>query len=294
MAKSTPNRVRILDVPIDSLTITQAVRKLTEEAADAKSPARMVTKPYVEFLDTASRNPEVAQLFDRAWLNLPDGVALQWAATYLYGGPRALRRWLWLSASIVLRPTAITTVLPEKLGGTTFTWPLLTAAAKANLKLFLVGSPRNGIQPTLDAIQARVPGLTVVGTFPGELAGLRGESLAEALRDPANTPEAELLAAIKHAKPDLVLVGMGFPLQETVIARLIAEVDHGIFVGEGGTFDFDSFGGSLRKAPTWMQRGGLEWLWRLILQPQRLSRQLAIPRFMVKTYRYGRELDRLN
>jgi N-acetylglucosaminyldiphosphoundecaprenol N-acetyl-beta-D-mannosaminyltransferase len=62
---------------------------------------------------------------------------------------------------------------------------------------------------------------------------------------------------------------------------------HGVFIGEGGTFDFESFGGERKRAPQWVQRVGLEWLWRLILQPGRILRQLAVPRFIYRVW-HGR------
>jgi N-acetylglucosaminyldiphosphoundecaprenol N-acetyl-beta-D-mannosaminyltransferase len=69
-------------------------------------------------------------------------------------------------------------------------------------------------------------------------------------------------------------------LQEHIISRLTPQLDHGVLIGEGGTFDYKQFGGHRRKAPVIMQRLGLEWLWRLILEPRRLRRQWAIPRFI--------------
>ena len=87
------------------------------------------------------------------------------------------------------------------------------------------------------------------------------------------------------AKADLVLVGMGFPLQERVCAYLATHSDHGVFVGEGGTFDYERFGGQRAKAPAWIQRVGLEWFWRLLLEPSRVIRQLAVPRFIYRIWR---------
>jgi N-acetylglucosaminyldiphosphoundecaprenol N-acetyl-beta-D-mannosaminyltransferase len=77
---------------------------------------------------------------------------------------------------------------------------------------------------------------------------------------------------------------MGFPLQEEVCANLVARTSHGVYVGEGGTFDFVAFGGSLPKAPVRVQKLGLEWLWRLGREPNRIIRQLAIPRFMYRIW----------
>lgn len=77
---------------------------------------------------------------------------------------------------------------------------------------------------------------------------------------------------------------MGFPLQERVCAYLAKHAEHGVFIGEGGTFDYADFGGRRTKAPVLLQRLGLEWFWRLLLEPQRLLRQLAIPRFIYRIW----------
>jgi len=99
---------------------------------------------------------------------------------------------------------------------------------------------------------------------------------------------AATAARVREAEADLVLVGMGFPLQEHVCARLAARLGHGLLIGEGGTFDYDSFGGRRRKAPSAFSRIGLEWLWRLAQEPWRLKRQLAIPRFIYRIWQLHR------
>lgn len=282
-----PNHYDILGVRVDALDMATAIQKITV-AAQAAEPARYLIKPYVEFLHQAGRNPEVAAVLNGAWLSLPDGVSTQWAAAYLYGGRRGIWRLLRLLTAIVVRPTDIREQIPEKFGGTVFTWRLLEAASRNHLSIYLVSSPNSGdISNAVAAIKERLPELTVAGTWPGRLDGKSGSALLAALsHEPV---EQELLADLKRKRPDLILVGMGFPLQEAVIAKLAPQLQHGVLVGEGGTFDYDSFGGNRRKAPEFLQRIGLEWLWRLILEPSRLRRQLAVPSFVWAVYRAGRK-----
>jgi N-acetylglucosaminyldiphosphoundecaprenol N-acetyl-beta-D-mannosaminyltransferase len=118
---------------------------------------------------------------------------------------------------------------------------------------------------------------------PGSLGGKYGPSLEQAVD--FESVERELVEELKQLKPNVILVGMGFPLQEKLMAKLTPQLGHGVLIGEGGTFDYDSFGGNRSKAPTWMQKSGLEWLWRLVLEPRRIVRQMAIPRFMWAVYR---------
>jgi N-acetylglucosaminyldiphosphoundecaprenol N-acetyl-beta-D-mannosaminyltransferase len=221
-------------------------------------------------------------------LSLPDGVSTQWAAAYLYGGRRSWWRSLGLLSGIVLRPAALRRQIPERFGGTVFAWQLLEAAATKKLRIYLIGSPSHSkIETAAQVISGRLPALKMVGTWPGRLGGKSGSALRQALE--ASPVEADLVADLRAKRPDIILVGMGFPLQEELMAKLTPQLKHGVLIGEGGTFDYDSFGGGRRKAPPAMQRAGLEWLWRLVQEPARWHRQLAIPRFTVKVYRSGRQ-----
>lgn len=286
MPAKVPQRYKILGVEVDSLTMRQAVERIGERAQ--LSQAVYVTKPYVEFFDVAVRNETVRRLLNDSFLCLPDGVSTQWAAQYLYGGRRWWGRGLWLAASIILKPSAIQKLIPEKFGGATFTWELLKYCQRHKLTVYLIGSPKKGsIATTAAAIIRQLPDLKIVGTRPGELAGLRGEALRKALVDQQPVAD-DLLQDIQAKQPNIILVGVGFPLQETLMANLAPQLSHGVLIGEGGTFDYDSFGGIRKRAPKWIQRIGLEWLWRLTIEPTRIERQRAIPRFMWRVYQAGK------
>lgn len=266
----------ILGVDIDAMTIDQAINYIVERAAVPSSAAFYVVKPYVEFLDLAGRDAKVRKLLNRAELTLPDGVALQLAAKFLYQSRRRVWDLVRLSASIIFKPNAIKQPLPERFSGITMTWPLLEQAAHTNLRVFLVGSPHeSSIEQTSDTIRRRLPGLNIVGTFDD-----RADGMFE-----------HLMAAVQAKSPDLILVGTGFPRQEQQMADLVQRLPHGALIGEGGTFDYQSFGGQRRRAPKWLQQLGLEWLWRLIQEPSRARRQLAIPRFIGRVYRAGRQMS---
>jgi N-acetylglucosaminyldiphosphoundecaprenol N-acetyl-beta-D-mannosaminyltransferase len=291
-------RVSILGVEVDALTRAQAVDYIVTRAGERQRPAGCVVKPYVEFLDRATADADIRGLLNAAELSLADGVALLWAAHFLadrgggagqqgadrrHGWFRDLLRFKLSVLEIIFRPAALRSPLPEKFAGTNFTWPLLEAAAAAGRSVYLIGSPiGSSIEHTRDVILKRLPSLNIVGALDGH--------------DPTAAPgavTADWLAAtaadLRAADPDLVLVGMGFPLQERVAAALAPKLTHGVLIGEGGTFDYASFGGARRKAPRLFQATGLEWFWRLLLEPSRLRRQLAIPRFMRAVWRSRRE-----
>lgn len=275
------DKLELLGVDVDALTMDDAMAYIIDRAAPGQ-PSAYVTKPYVEFMDRAYKDTELADLLNSADLSVPDGIALVWAAHYLYAGQRSFVRFWITLAQIIAAPEKLDWPIPERAAGTNFTWPLLTLANTAGLKVFLVGKLTPGqIDQTAHVIESKLPGIKIVGTLAGrDLGSKYGQVSDNWLAQTAET--------VASAKPDLVLVGMGFPLQERVCAYLREHVDHGVFIGEGGTFDYESFGGHHKKAPGVLQRAGLEWLWRLFTDPRRIIRQLAVPRFIYRVYKMRR------
>lgn len=279
MSKQTTfDKVKLLGIEIDALTNVEAIDYIATRATPGQ-PAGYITKPYVEFLDQTRRRPHLRSLINDADLTIADGVALVWAAHFLYAGPRNLWRFMLSLSQIVLSPRSLLWPLPDRAAGINLTWPLLERAAREHLKVYLIGSPKHGsIQHTVRTLSQKIPTLTIVGSHDGlDPTASRGHVSDDWLQTTT--------ATVRAAAPDLILVGMGFPLQETVCAHLAAHLDHGIAIGEGGTFDYELFGGTQPKAPAAFQRLGLEWLWRLAREPRRLVRQLAIPRFIWSIWR---------
>ena len=280
MSKQTDfDKVPILGVEVDAITIDQAIDYILTRAANHKQPAGYVVKPYVEFLDQAATNPTLQHILNNSELTLADGVALIWAAHYLYAGPHSLVRFWRSLFQIVLSPKTLQWPLPERIAGINLTWPLLEAATHRKTAVFLIGKENaKDIETTAAVIQQKLPELHIAGTFSGR-------DPSRPLGEVSEAWISEVLIAITGSKPDLILVGMGFPLQEQVMSRLAPQLPHGMLIGEGGTFDYEQFGGRRKKAPQIMQYLGLEWLWRLILDPRRIRRQLAIPRFIWRIWR---------
>jgi N-acetylglucosaminyldiphosphoundecaprenol N-acetyl-beta-D-mannosaminyltransferase len=156
---------------------------------------------------------------------------------------------------------------------------MLTAAASRKLRVYLVGTMTSDeINHVSETLQLKIPNLHIVGVHEGrDMSVEAGKVTAEWT--------GRLADQIEASDADLILVGMGFPLQEEVISVLATKLNHGVLIGEGGTFDYEQFGGTRTKAPAFMQKIGLEWLWRLILEPKRIKRQLAVPRFIWRIWR---------
>lgn len=266
-------KYNILGVEIDALTSQQSldyIRELT-----TKDKPSFVVKPYVEFLDKAAQDPRITSLLNSAELALADGVALNWAAYYLYGGGHGLGRLIKSLAQIIISPVVITRILPSRTQGPTFTRDLLKYCQKHGLKVYLVGSPkRRSIASVATYISNKFPGLAIVGIFHGNI-------------DRTNYWD-KLTKDIKSKNPDIILIGTGFPKQEQMMHRLVGELKRGVMIGEGGSFDFRVLGGHISRAPKFISNIGLEWLWRLVREPNRGKRQLAIPRFILQVYQAGK------
>jgi N-acetylglucosaminyldiphosphoundecaprenol N-acetyl-beta-D-mannosaminyltransferase len=263
---SRPDTVDVLGLRFHNLSradATNAIASLAQTGHQA-----YVVKPYSEFMPRAARDPEVRRLLNDAALCLPDGVGILWAAHYL-SLPGSAVRALWqlpLSlASIALYPSAIRRPLVANMAGVDLTWQMLAALPEAGATVFLVGGTNAELRGARREIESRFPDLRIVGTHSGHF-------------DTAGAENDALIAAINASAPQVLLVAMGFPLQERWIASNLPRLNVNVAIAEGGSFSFIS--GTTRRAPHWMRRVGLEWLFRLLRQPWRLRRQLALPTFV--------------
>lgn len=282
MADPSPTQLEVLGVRVDPLTREQAIDSIIDRATRPDGSSAYVVKPYVEFLERAARDGRVRGLLNQAWLVLADGVGLQWAAYYRYGGRRSFGRLVVSLFDIMLRPHRLNRVLPQRFAGISFTRPLLEAARDGGVRVYLIGAPRRStISATSQALTRLIPGLQIVGCHDSRTPGVVPGRVDASWR-------SSLLEDLSRTKPDLILVGMSFPLQEYVMATIQPSLPHGVMIGEGGSFDYREFGGSRRRAPELMRAVGLEWLWRLLLEPRRLRRQAAIPRFIWQIWRSSR------
>jgi len=152
---------------------------------------------------------------------------------------------------------------PQAMRGIDFTWEMLEAIDRAGLSVYLLGGTPDEVRLTAERIHERLPALRVAGTHQGHLT--EGQT-------------AEVVREINTASPDVLLVAMGFPRQELWIAKHLPSLNVSVAVAEGGSFSFIS--GTVSRAPRWMRRTGLEWAYRLLRQPWRLRRQLALPVFV--------------
>lgn len=154
--------------------------------------------------------------------------------------------------------------LTERVGGVELTDALARHAAHHGYRLFLLGAAEGVASQAARALQRRYPGLQIAGTYAGS---------------PHAGDRDAILTRLRQAAPDILFVAYGAPEQELWISQQLALLPPGVAVGVGGTFDY--LAGLRPRAPRWMQRMWLEWLFRLITQPWRWRRMGALPHFAV-------------
>jgi N-acetylglucosaminyldiphosphoundecaprenol N-acetyl-beta-D-mannosaminyltransferase len=146
---------------------------------------------------------------------------------------------------------------------------LLDRSRASGARHYFYGGAPGVAERLAGRMRAAYPGLEVVGTYSPPF---RAQSAEE------DAADAELINA---ARPDYVWVGLGAPKQDLWAARQRPYLDSAVVLAVGAAFDFHS--GGLRRAPAWMQRLGLEWLYRLAAEPRRLARRYFVTnsRFVV-------------
>lgn len=154
--------------------------------------------------------------------------------------------------------------LPERIPGFELMVGLLQVAQQNQFKIFLLGSKDEVLDKVVSYINEHYPAATIVGKHHGFF----------------DFTENVVNEQIIQAEPDLIFVAMGVPKQELWISKNIHKFDKGLFMGIGGSFDV--LAGTVKRAPILWQKLNVEWLYRLLQQPWRWKRMLALPKFVFK------------
>ena len=252
MQKKTaaPKSVRILSLTFEPITKEDAYRKISEWLAHPRACAKIYT-PNPQMVLGVARKPSLRPIFARADLLLPDGIGLMIASHWL-GTP-----------------------LPDRLTGIDTAEYVLQEAEKKGLSVALLGAKKGVAKRAADRLKKRYPALRVSFTHHGyfEKEGKENE---------------RILTALRAAKPDILFVCFGFPLQETWLDRHASSIPSlRLCMGLGGALDV--WAGDARRAPKWVSACGAEWLWRTLGDPNRYRNFLEIPAFLCLVARDARD-----
>lgn len=157
--------------------------------------------------------------------------------------------------------------LPERVAGFDLFMGLLHEANLKGYRVYLLGARPEVFDKAKQKIKADYPNITLAGGHHGYF----------------DLDDKKIGENVKASKPDLVFVALGFPRQEEWIAKEIGRMEQGVFIGIGGSFDV--LAGEVKRAPKAWQKLNLEWLYRLLSQPTRITRMLALPKFVLKVKR---------
>ncbi|WP_415945028.1 WecB/TagA/CpsF family glycosyltransferase [Selenomonas montiformis] len=158
--------------------------------------------------------------------------------------------------------------MPERVAGYDMAQRLMADAPSHHRRIFFFGSAPGVAEKAKIKAEHLYPGIEIVGVRNGFFSA---------------QDEPEILAQIRDARPDLLLTALGVPKQEKWLYRHLQELGVPVSIGVGGTLDV--MAGVMKRAPYWMQKARLEWLFRGLLQPKRAGRLMALPKFVMKVHR---------
>ena len=170
-------------------------------------------------------------------------------------------------AGVVLSARLLNIPLEARCAGCDMVSGLCGVAAKLGRSVYLLGAAPGVAEKAAEKLKEQAPELEVAGCHDGYFS---------------EDEEAEIVEEIERARPAVLFVALGIPRQEQWIREHLEELGAPVCVGVGGSFDVIS--GLKRRAPVWMQRAGLEWLYRVAKEPWRLPRLGALPRIVLLTF----------
>jgi len=239
-------RINVLGVGLSAINLDSAIVAI-QSALDRKTKG-YVCVTGVHGVMEAQRDQPFRNILNRAFLNTPDGMPMVWLGRL--NGSKHMDR--------VYGPD------------------LMLLACETGLKRgwthFLYGGGDGVAAKLREKLEARFPGIRILGTYTPPFRALN------------EAEETDLIDTVARLNPDLFWVGLSTPKQEKFMAKYHERLNATVFFGVGAAFDFHA--GLMRQAPRWIQRSGLEWLFRLWCEPRRLWRRYFSnnPRFLFNVF----------
>jgi N-acetylglucosaminyldiphosphoundecaprenol N-acetyl-beta-D-mannosaminyltransferase len=228
-----PKRVNVLGVGISVLNLASALDAIAAAVRERRKGYVCVTG--VHGVMEAQDDENFKAILNGAFLCTPDGMPMVWAGKH--AGHREMHR--------VYGPDLMLDVCA---------WSETSGA-----KHFFYGGADGVAELLAQKLKAKFPKLQVSGTFTPPFRALNGIEVGD------------LQKRISESQPDIFWVGLSTPKQEKFMAEFLPKLDATLMIGVGAAFDFHS--GRAKQAPRWMQRGGLEWFYRLCSEPRRLAKR---------------------
>lgn len=237
MERSEMTRFRLLGAPIAGTDLPSAIREVSSWIEQG-AMGKMVTFTNVHLLVEGLKNPELGRLLQKSDLNCPDGMPLVW-----YGRKKSGKN-------------------VQRVCGPEFMPAFCAATAKMNLRHFFYGGGAGVAAKAAEELQRKNPGMRIAGYYSPPFRPLTQDE------------DEEVVRFINAAKPDVVWVGLGCPKQEIWIGEHRNRLKVPVLLAVGLAIDI--LAGTKRRAPRLLRTFGLEWLYRLHQEPQRLWRRYIV------------------
>lgn len=242
--------IKIMNVRFDNVSMDETVDFVLKNNRQG-----YICTPNPEMLLECQNNDKFLDVLNKSQLNIADGIGILWAATQIAKKSSKLKALTELPF-IALAPKRFRNVLKQRVTGTDLVQEICKKATQTHLKIFLLGAAPGIAEKAAEKLQQRYSGLNICGTYAGSPAP---EDL-EVIKELINTRQ-----------PDILFVAYGAPKQEIWINQYLSQFPSiKKAIGIGGAFDF--IAGKRKRAPKFMQKLGLEWLFRLGQEPSRIKR----------------------
>lgn len=245
-------RIEILDIPVDMVNNQQAMEVFKKMISE--EGCKLIVTPNSEIVLNATKDAELKRLIEEAGLVIPDGIGIVYASRIL-GSP-----------------------LKERVTGVDFLSLILDYLEETGKSVYLIGSkPANSERASVAelagrAMQKKHPGLKIAGTRDGYFT---------------KDDESQIVREINSSGAEFLCVALGSPKQEKFIFEHKDEFTN-IKVGMGVGGSLDVWAGTVKRAPEFYQKHGLEWLYRFIKEPSRYKRMAQLPLFIIKVIVKGK------
>lgn len=240
--------VRILNVNVHKLT-AEALNDQLARMIDTNQHA-LVLNVNVHCLNLAAENPWLEAFLNRAEIVFCDGAGVVMAARLLGHD------------------------MPPRITYADWMWQLAALCEQRGYSLYFLGAKPGVAELAATRLRERHPDLRIAGTHDGYFDQTAGSAANEAV-----------IAGINDARPNILVLGMGMPLQEKWLMENWSRIEANVALTGGAVFDYVS--GTLQRAPAWMTDNHLEWLGRLAIEPGRLWRRYVVgnPLFLARVLR---------
>ena len=229
--------IQLMGVDFHAVTESQAIAHIVEQLSHGLGGVTIT--PNLDHLRRCRSDLQFASLVAEAELVVADGMPVIWASR------------------------VAGCALPQRVAGSDLILTLSAAAARADRSIFLLGGAPGTAEGAAAVLKTRHPELRIVDTFCPPLGFEQNEQ-----------EMAQLVAKLTAARPDIVFVALGSPKQEYLIERIRTTLPRAWWLGVGISFSFLT--GQVQRAPRWVQLIGMEWVHRLVQEPQRLFKRYVM------------------